>query len=176
MLLPGKIKLAIGLVVKTHGIKGELNFELNDFARPEEDLAPGACVIAEIDGLDVPFFVSSTRPRGAQSVLLTLDEVADEKQASELVGKVLYIYSDPLTADGNEELTAGDLIGFDISDADSGQTVGRIDDIVELTAGSWYFRLKDSGKLIPAVDEMIIEIDDANRTVVMELPEGLLEL
>ena len=51
MLAPGKIKLAVGTVLKTHGIKGELNVELTDMAEPADDFAVGAYVIFEIEGL-----------------------------------------------------------------------------------------------------------------------------
>ena len=59
---------------------------------------------------------------------------------------------------------------------ESGRLVGVIDDIRELGPDCWYFVLRDSGQLIPIVDEMIQEIDHQARTVEMILPEGLLEL
>lgn len=173
MLTPGKVKIAVATVIKAHGIKGELNVELTDYAEPEEDFAPGACLITEIDGLDVPFFVAGARPRGADSLLLTLDEVTSETQAAELVGHTLYIYADPQESD---ELTAGELLGYNIVDADSNRVIGRVKELEELTPGSWYFRLADSGKLIPAVDEMIEAVDSDARVITMRLPEGLLEL
>lgn len=173
MLAPGKVKIAVATIIKAHGIKGELNVELTDYAEPEVDFAPGACIIIEIEGLDVPFFVDSARSRGSQSMLLTLDEVTSERQAAELAGHTLYIYADPEESD---ELTAGELLGYDIIDADSGRTVGRVEELEELTPGSWYFRLADSAKLIPAVDEMIEAVDSDARTITMRLPEGLLEL
>lgn len=173
MLAPGKVKIAIATVIKAHGIKGELNVELTDYAEPEEDFAPGACIIIEIDGLDVPFFVSTARSRGSQSMLLALDGVTSEQQAAELAGYTLFIYADPEESD---ELTAGELLGYDIIDADSGRAVGRVEELEELTSGSWYFRLADSAKLIPAVDEMIEAVDSDARTITMRLPEGLLEL
>ncbi len=172
-----KVRVAIGTVIKPHGIKGELNVLLTDMAEPDEDFAPGACVIIEIEGLDVPFFVGSSRSRGGDSMLLTLDEISDEREAAELSGKTLYIYADPDEL-GNEEdeLTAGALIGYEIHDSETGETLGRIADLTELTPECWYFVIEDTEKLIPAVDEMIREIDPDNRIVSMSLPEGLAEL
>ena len=173
MLEPGKTKLPVGNVLMPHGIKGELNVELSDYAEPEDDFAVGACLIVEIDGLDVPFFVASARPRGNASILLTLDNVESEKDAALLVGRNLYIYTDPEDAD---ELTAGELIGYQIIDAYTQKSLGQVEELTELTADNWYFILSGSGKMIPAVDEMILDVDHSQRVIVMNLPEGLLEL
>lgn len=173
MLEPGKIKMAVGRVIKPHGIKGELSIELLDLAEPDDDFAPGACLIAEIDGLDVPFFVNSARTRGSESYLLTLDNIDSDTDAAELQGHTLYVYTDPQEIDG-DSFQASQLIGFELIDADNGATVGLIDALSELTPGAWYFEV--GGRLIPAVDEFIREIDSERRAVIMALPEGLLEL
>ena len=55
-----------------------------------------------------------------------------------------------------------------------GQTLGRVDELVELTPGSWYFQV--DGRLIPAVDEFITDINSESLTLTMALPAGLLEL
>lgn len=176
MLTPGKHKLPVGKILKTHGIKGELNVELADEAEPDEDFAPGAAVIMEIDGLDVPFFVASARQRGSSSVLLTLDDVDSEYEAAELAGHTIYVYIDPDDADADGgDMTAGDLVGYEMADAETGTTIGRIDTLTELTPGAWYFTLED-GRLVPAVDEFIVDIDHEQRRVEMTLPAGLLEL
>lgn len=170
MLEPGKVKIAVANVIKTHGIKGELNIELDEMAEPDQDFAPGSCLIAEIDGLDVPFFVASSRPRGPESLLLTLDDVESETDAALLVGRRLYVYADP---DQAGELTAGDLVGYSLM-TDTGLNAGRIDSLTELTPGAWYFEV--NGRLIPAVDDFILDVDHQGRTVTVSLPEGLLEL
>ena len=51
MLLPDVVKVAVGTVIKTHGVKGEMAVALD----ADPALEPGDAVIMEIDGLDVPF-------------------------------------------------------------------------------------------------------------------------
>lgn len=172
MLEPGKTKIPVAKILKTHGIKGELNVELTDEAEPDEDFRSGAVVILELDGLDVPFFVGSVRPRGADSLLLTLDDVDSEREAASLVGKTIYIYAD---LDNSEEMTAGDLIGFSLVAVDESEPIGTVEALTELTPGAWYFVL-DGGRLIPVVDEFILSVDSERREVMVELPEGLLDL
>lgn len=168
-------RLAVGTIVKPHGIKGELNVMMGERAEAD-DFAPGACLFIEIEGLDVPFFVGSMRSRGTDSLLITLDEIADEKQASELTGKTLYAYVDPSELDDDDEMTVGALIGYEVIDETSRESLGHIADVQELTPGCWYFVMEESERLLPAVDEMILEVDSEERCVVMDLPEGLAEL
>lgn len=173
MLLPGKVKIAVANVIKTHGIHGELNVELTDMCEPDDDFASGSCLIAEIDGLDVPFFVDSSRPRGAESYLLKLDDLKSDADAALLQNHTLYIYADPeeIESDG---MQASQLVGFEVVDSAKNVAVGMIDSLTELTPGAWYFEI--GGRLIPAVDEFIVDIDAERREVIMSLPQGLLEL
>lgn len=171
-----KVRLAVGSIVKPHGIKGELNVMMTERAEPEGDFAAGGCLFIEIEGLDVPFFVNSVRSRGGDSLLLTLDEVSDEKAAAELAGKTLYTYVDAAELADDDEITAGALVGYEIFDSETARSLGRIADLTELTPGCWYFVLEEAERLIPAVDEMILSVNPEARRVVMSLPEGLLEL
>ena len=175
MLLPGKIKVAVATVTKAHGIKGEMNIALTDMAEPDDDFAPGSCLIVEIEGLDVPFFVASSRPRGSESMLLTLDEVTTQQQAAAMTGLTLYVYADPDEVDA-EGCQAGALTGYTIMDATTGRTIGRVERVEELTPGQWFFVMEDTGMLVPAADELVTDLDHEGRVITMALPEGLTEL
>lgn len=176
MLLPDCVKLEVGRVVKTHGVKGEMAVTLDpDF---DMELNPGSPVIFEMNGLDVPFFVGAVRPRGADSILLTLDEIGSETEAAAMVGKSCFVYADKEACgsgyDDDDELTADRLVGYTIVDGD--MTVGRIADVREIGPDCWYFLLEDSGALIPIADELIESVDADARVLAMNLPAGLLDL
>ena len=53
MLLPDVVKVAVGTVIKTHGVKGEMAVALD----ADPALEPGDAVIMEIDGLDGAVFL-----------------------------------------------------------------------------------------------------------------------
>ena len=75
---------AIGRVQRTHGIKGELNIELYD---PDKAVPSDfSCLIFDLEGIFVPFFVRGERPRGASSCLVELDDVDSDTAASAFVG------------------------------------------------------------------------------------------
>ena len=79
-----------------------------------------------------------------------------------------------LTDDDSEVISLAVLVGFSIVDAQTGAVVGSIADIDDSTANI-LFELSD-GRLIPAADEFISQIDKDKRQISMRLPEGLLEL
>lgn len=174
MLLPNKVKVPVGTIIKPHGIRGELNIQLSDLAEPERDFTPNSCLIVEIEGLDVPFFVGAIRPRGTDSLLLTLDEINNEKTAQQLQGLTLYVYASPDELDNEGDITAGHMTGYTVLTPE-GNSISKVADIVELTPNCWYFELED-GRLLPIVDEMIADINPEARTLTMTLPEGLLDL
>ena len=68
------------------------------------------------------------------------------------------------------------LIGFLILDQTIGE-VGPIDEVLEMPQQEMAF-LKFKGRevLIPLNEELIVSVDEKNRTVLMDLPEGLLEM
>ena len=175
MLQPLCRKIPVATVIQTHGVNGELTVELTPPADPVDDFRPGEPLIAEIDGLDVPFFIGSVRPRGPQSLLLTLDEVRSEADAADLLGHTLYVYTDASATADDDGFDSESLVGYQLIDADRGP-LGPIADIVELGPGCWYFTVQGLGVHIPIVDEFFQEVDPRTRTVRMQLPQGLLEL
>ena len=73
-----------------------------------------------------------------------------------------------------KELALTSLVGFDIVEVSNNKKVGTIVSIDDSTANI-LFELED-GRLIPATDDLITDINTKDRTIKMEIPEGLLEL
>ena len=66
------------------------------------------------------------------------------------------------------------LVGFSLVDAATGKHIGTIEGINDQTANV-LFELS-GGQLIPASDELIMNIDTQREEIVMDIPEGLLEI
>ena len=66
------------------------------------------------------------------------------------------------------------IVGYDIVDADSQKLIGRIGAVDETTINV-LLELTD-GTLIPAADEFIRDIDHEERKLLMQLPEGLVNI
>ena len=160
----------IGRIGKPHGIKGELNFLFDDdvFDRVDADY-----LILEVDGILVPFFIEEYRWRSDGHVLLKLCDIDTQERARELTGCEVYFPHE--LADSDEDtISWAAIVGFDITDADSSRTIGRIAAVDDSTINI-LFELED-GRLIPASEDLITAIDQQARTITMRLPDGLLNL
>ena len=70
----------IGKLLKPHGICGEITALLMD----DIDLRQLSCIILQLDGIFVPFFLRVVRPKSSETDLVLIDGVNDEAQASSL--------------------------------------------------------------------------------------------
>lgn len=167
--------IEIGQFGKPHGIKGELNAAIDgnvDLGRLEK-------VALDIDGIYVPFFLDAVRPKRVDSVIIGIDGIDSEEKASQLVNKTIYAFAADNVVEADEEggLYASDLIGYTIVHA-NGQPVGTITDINDSTDNALFIVTLPQGHpvYIPIADELIEEINQEKKYIVMTLPEGILEL
>lgn len=159
----------IGRIGKSHGVHGEVSFQFDDdvFDRVDADY-----LILDVDGILVPFFMEEYRFRSDTIALVKFCDVDTQERARELTNSDVYF---PLSlADGEAPLTLSFLVGFSIIEARTGTEIGTIASIDSSTANV-LFKLED-GRLIPASDDLIEEINKNQRQIIMEIPEGLLSL
>lgn len=163
----------VGYVHRTHGVKGELQATWdNSLNVNPQDIES---VFIEIDGIPVPFFISSSKYRASEKIIIKLDEVDDLHSADELVGHELLILSEQVPDDDN--LTLDDLVGYQLMSVQN-QVVGTIERYEEFNLNSVFYVISQQGEelIIPAVEELILEVDVDEKIVLMEIPGGLLNL
>lgn len=160
----------IGRLGKAHGVKGEVSFQFDDdiFDTTDADY-----LILEIDGILVPFFMEEYRFRNDSLALVKFCDVDTQQRASELTGCDVY-FPRTLAEDSEGQLSLSSLVGFDIVEASNGKVVGKIAAIDDTTQNI-LFELED-GRLIPASDELITNIDTNRQQIIMQIPTGLLEI
>ena len=160
----------IGRLGKPHGVRGELTMQVDDdvFDRVDADF-----LVLRVDGLFVPFYMEECRFRTDTTALIKFEDVDTVERARELTG--CDVYFPRALADSDEEgMSWAEIVGFGIVDANTGQTAGKIASVDDSTLNI-LFELED-GRLIPASEELITDIDKENRTITIDIPEGLLEL
>lgn len=165
--------IEIGTIQRTHGVSGEFQVVWNnDFYLEEQNLES---VFIEIEGIPIPFFISTIRSKGEDKALIKFDDIEDVNVANEFVGMKLLLPSDQIQSE--DELLMSDLVGYTLI-SNHNQLVGKIIDYQEYQANSVFTIHHQSGAevMIPAVDELIVEVDTEQKTVVMEIPEGLIDL
>jgi len=160
----------IGRLGKPHGIDGEVFFYFDDdiFDRVETEY-----LVLELDGILVPFYIDEYRFRKNNVALVRFTDVNSVERAAELTNTEVF-FPRALAEGEDEAPTLLFLIGFSIVDAQTNQLVGTITDVDDSTANV-LFEL-DNGLMIPASDELISNIDTEREEIVMNLPEGLLDL
>lgn len=122
----------IGKFQKTHALKGELNALLD----VDEDYAnDGHPFIVDIDGIYVPFYAESIRPKGSESFLVKLRDIDSQESAQKMVNKEIFGLRADLVDyfdDPDMEIVA-DFVDFRIVDSHLGE-IGTIVDVDDSTA------------------------------------------
>ena len=160
----------IGRLGKSHGVRGEVSFLFDDdvFDRIDADY-----LILDIDGILVPFFIEEYRFRSDPTALMKFEGIDTQERARELTGCDVY-FPRNLAASDDDSISWSAIVGFDIIDASTEKSIGRIASIDDSTLNI-LFCLED-GHLIPASEDLITQIDQQARTITMHLPAGLLDL
>lgn len=169
--------ILIGRYNKPHGVVGEISATVDV---PVDSMSALSCLVSEMDGIFVPFFVNACRPKTAETVLLTIDGVGTEQEAARLVNHDIYalkkdydLASDDADADG---YPLDYFIGYELRDTD-GSRVGEIIDVDEQTENAIFIVERDGDEvMVPASDDLIVEFNEDNKVMVMDLPQGLLDL
>jgi 16S rRNA processing protein RimM len=162
--------LVVGKLRHPHGVRGEILMEvITDF--PERLQAGIQVYLGEEHR---PERIRSRRPHG-QGLLLAFDGYTTPETVGELRNALVYVP----TAD-RPPLPAGEyyhhqLLGLRVV-ADNGDELGRLSEILGTAAQDIYVVRNESGAeiLLPAVDEVILEIDLENRLIRVHLLPGLI--
>ena len=104
---------------------------------------------------------------------MKFDGIDTQERARELTGCDVY-FPRKLSEADEGSLSWAAIKGFELIDADTNTSVGRIAAIDDSTINI-LFELED-GKLIPASEELITHVDTKKQQIVIHLPEGILEL
>lgn len=166
---------SIGSIFKPHGIKGELSASID----ADIDLDELQCVVLDIDGIFVPFFIEEWRSRGSERVLIKFDGVDSESAAASFANKELFAITEQLPIaddDDDERLYYDDIIGFTIYDGDT--EVGQVSLVDDSTANVLMHVNTASGStvLLPLSADLINDVDADNKILKMNLPDGLIDL
>jgi 16S rRNA processing protein RimM len=165
--------IKIGSTQKPYGIKGEIVIL---FSREEFAEADSEYYFLMIDGIPVPFFIEEFTFTTDRSASVKFEDIEDEKDASKYLNLDVYIPRSILTEENPEIEESWHLfVGYDIVDQ-SGNMIGTISDVDDSTLNVLFILSKDDKELlIPATEDFIIMIDDENKVIEMNLPEGLID-
>jgi 16S rRNA processing protein RimM len=163
----------VGRIARAHGIRGQVivNPE-TDF--PEDRFQPGTELFIERGGRVEALRVTTSRFHGTRPVI-GLAGVETMNEAETLAGRELRVPVDQLAALPADTFYRHDLIGCVVETRD-GQKVGPVTDVEGSITGSRLVVDGAAGEvLIPLVAAICTVVDPANRRIVIDPPEGLIE-
>lgn len=163
----------IGYITKTKGLKGEVQLYFEFEAYEDLELA---VVFADMNGKMVPFFVESYKLYPNQTGLFYFDDIDHIDKAQTLVKKKIYMPLDKMPARDEDDFTYEDLEGYLVSD----ETHGELGKIIAINEYPQQFvatvLYQEKEILFPLNEDMIVEIDEDEKTLLVDLPEGLLDI
>jgi len=147
--------LVLGKLRRAHGLNGEIPMEV--YTRLIELLEPGSVIT--IGERHQAYTIEDTRWK--QDLLLLKFRGVDSRElVSELTNELVFVKTSDLPQLTEDEYYYHQLIGLHVFDVE-GQSLGVLMEIIETGANDVYLIRDESGHevLIPAIDEMILEID-----------------
>ena len=159
-------------ISRKFSFKGEIvlqvNPELNTFPKQIKS------VFVEFQQKRIPFFIASTKPHKKNSIRIKFEDVSTEQEAEQLVKHDVYILTSEIDLD--EEFSLKDLVNFTAYD-ENHEPIGEIVNLNTSTPQA-FFEIESKRKqiLIPANEDWIVEINEDQKKIFFELPEGLLDL
>jgi 16S rRNA processing protein RimM len=165
---------AVGRIARAHGIRGQVIVSLDtDF--PEERFRPGAELFIERNGAVQALTLTSVRFHRDRPVV-GIAGVETMSDAEALAGRELRVPVDRLVPLPAGTFYRHELIGCRV-ETSSGSVVGTVEKVEGTLSGSRLVVAAPRGEvLIPLVVEICITIDPAAKRIVVDPPEGLLEV
>lgn len=165
----------LGVLTRLHGYHGEFMLIsenlLEDYVEELEQ------VFLIIEGIPVPFFISSIEWHSDKSLIIGFDEISDETTAAVYIGtEVQYVPPvSEISGETNPELE--DLIGYQVKDSQHG-VIGKITEILYYGENVLFSIEGPDGKeiLVPVHEDIIERIDEKSFVVQINAPEGLMDL
>jgi 16S rRNA processing protein RimM len=168
--------LVVGRVVKAHGITGEIVVEIRT-DDPDLRFAPGSSLRAKPKtGPESRYIVESVREHGGR-LLVRLDGIADRNAAESLRGTVFLVDTADLPPiEDPDEFYDHQLEGLQVVTT-AGAAVGTVAEVLHTAAGELLSVRAEQGEvLVPFVGAIVTSVSLADQTIVIDPPEGLLEL
>lgn len=166
----------LGYIVKTHGLKGEVQIYL-DVDSPNEYRNLESVFVLQGQQL-VPFFIESMSNLNGAKAIVGFEDVVTLEAAQALKGSELYLSLEGLPKLSGNEFYLHEIIGFDLKDVHTDKMVGQIGNVMESGPQLLFSVLAEGDKevLIPYTESLLVSLDRVTKTISLNVPEGLIDV
>jgi 16S rRNA processing protein RimM len=171
--------LVVGVVVRPHGVRGEVLVDVRT-DEPGERFMPGSVLVTDPPNAG-PLTLESVRPHttgGRARLIVGFEDVLDRDSADALRGVALRLDIPDLVAVRQpDEYHDQDLVGLVAVD-EAGERLGDVIRVEHAPASDLLVLRRPDGRetLVPFVHAIVPEVDLRGGRVVLTPPGGLLEL
>mgnify|MGYP005838565727 CR=1 FL=1 len=163
--------ILLGKIIKLHGFHGAVVIALDGDI--SERIKEMELVFVEIDDRPVPFFFEWVNNISTNTLVAKFDYYDSDISVAEFVSCRVYSDNETLITYSDNKLPVF-LVGYLLLDSDK-QEVGEIYKVLSFPMQVMLELRKDKSEeiLIPFSQDMVIEIDDLNKILILDLPEGI---
>ncbi|MGK2964978.1 MAG: ribosome maturation factor RimM [Tepidiformaceae bacterium] len=160
---------ALGRVLRTHGVRGELRVQ------PFQHGAPNLQRGRRIWVAEAQYTITAARP-DREAWLLTFDRIRNREEAEALRGGLIEAPDASVLRADDESYFVHEIIGLEVV-TDAGLRIGRIVDVLQPGANDVYVVEGPYGEvLIPAIGDVVQRIDVSAGEVHITPLDGLLDV
>jgi 16S rRNA processing protein RimM len=169
-------RIAVGVIRKAHGVRGEASIEpWTDSPERFEDLS-AVTLVSPDDAQTRAVTIESTRAHGERA-LVKFAGIETPEDVQLLQNWTIEIPEEDARALGDDEYFIHDLIGLTLFDPE-GRERGIVADVLEGGGGLLLVVKRAAGRTfeLPFAADLCTEIDLETKRIVVDLPEGLDDL
>lgn len=165
--------VAVGNTFKTIGIKGEIIAEMRGFDQSKAALCE--YLFVEHNGQSVPYFLTSIVEGDTEYFTLKFEGIDDPESAQALTQKTLYLDKSALEDIAIDPIhQVQGIAGLVLWN--KRRSFGEISEVVQFPSQLMLKLREHTEVLIPLVEEWIVDLDFNDKKLVMDFPEGLINL
>lgn len=152
--------LTVGKIINTHGIRGEVKIkpttdDVNRFKSLKE---------AYIDEKEI--FISGCKFQPGK-VILKIEGIDSIEEAEKLKNKLIKVKREKAVQLPEDTYFAVDIIGCEVYE-ETGNKIGTVDDIIYTGSNDVYWVKGENEVLIPALKDIVLEIDINNKKIIIK--------
>ncbi len=173
MIPVSELKLVkIGEIIRAHGYEGEAVIKLTvNF----DQMKLTELIFLETEGNMVPFFFSySPKPYKKSGMLAKLDNINSDKEVEKLIYAPVFLPAQNIIPESKENSFIPE--NFDVFNNDT--FIGKSGNILNIPSNPvlTVYTADNKEILIPVNDIFLKEINIEKKTIIFNLPEGLIEI
>jgi 16S rRNA processing protein RimM len=169
-MIPEKLRV-FGKLSKLHAFEGEA-FLISEWEFSKNDIKT-EWVFLKIDGLPVPFFISSFRLRSDTCATIKLEDIDSDKKMLPYIGMDIFVEDIRKKRIPRKKT---EVEGYQVIDKISGP-IGIAKTVLNYNNNFLLQVFRNNLEiLIPVNENIITDIDDRRKTISASLPEGFLDL